>query len=524
MEIDLVQLAEVYRTESADNLTAMEQALLVLEQRGHPEPDLVFAVLRAAHTLKGNSATIGFEAVTETAHLLEDQLERLHDGSLAFSGDLITQMLEQVDALRSMVQAAAGPDPVAPRPVETPAAARGLARDSTLRVNVGRLDTLLDLTAEISIARGRLAQLVARGDGADEHVTATLGQLEQLHASLQEEVMQLRMVPLGPTLRSYHRTVRDLARKQGKQVQLVIEGHDVEVDTSIAEQMRDALTHMIRNAVDHGIELPAERVALGKLPAGTITLRALHRPGAVVIELADDGRGLDPARIAARAEAAGLVADAARLSDEQLVGLIFEPGFSTASEVTAVSGRGVGMDIVRRQVRALRGTIESASRTGHGTRFSIRLPLTVAIISGFRVSVGGESYVLPLEAVEECVDFRNAQGRGMDEGVLNLRGAPVPYVHLGDLLKNRGEAAPAGRPSVVVVRHADRRVGLVVDALEGDCQVVIKPLTGMLQQLPALAGSTILGDGRVALILNVPQLVGLRTGSGHGNAVAVTTR
>jgi two-component system, chemotaxis family, sensor kinase CheA len=510
MDAELQRIAEVYRTESAENLSTMEQALLALERSGRSDSGLVHAVLRAAHTLKGNSATMGFEAVAQAAHQLEDQLERLHDGTLPFSGDLITHFLEAVDGLRRLLRSALGAVPVVAQIGDATPEAKGPARDTTLRVNVARLDTLLDLTAEITIARGRLAQLVVPGATVTESAVATLGQLEQLHAAVQGEVMRLRMVPLAPTLRACHRTVRDLARKQGKQVQLVIEGHDVEVDTSIAEQMRDPLTHMIRNAVDHGIELPAERVAVGKPATGTITLRALHRAGSVVIELVDDGRGLDRARIAAKAEALGVVADAGALSDEQLLALIFEPGFSTAAEVTAVSGRGVGMDIVRRHIRGLRGTIDTASTPGHGTRFTIQLPLTVAIIDGFRVRTAGQVYVLPLEAVEECLDSRGARrrpGEASRDGVLNLRGAPVPFARLRDVLGLEGEPAP--RESVVVVRHGGRRVGLVVDVLEGDCPAVIKPLTGVLQQLPGIAGSTILGDGRVALILDVPQLIGL---------------
>jgi two-component system chemotaxis sensor kinase CheA len=508
MDAELQRIAEVYRTESAENLSTMEQALLALERSGRSDTGLVHAVLRAAHTLKGNSATMGFEQVAQGAHQLEDQLERLHDGTLSFSGDLITRFLEAVDGLRRLLRAALDAEPVVASIGETTPEPKGPARDATLRVNVGRLDTLLDLTAEITIARGRLAQLVVPGNEVTESAVATLGQLEQLHAAVQEEVMRLRMVPLGPTLRACHRTVRDLARKQGKQVQLVIEGHDVEVDTSIAEQMRDPLTHMIRNAVDHGIELPPERVTAGKPATGTITLRALHRAGSVVIELVDDGRGLDRARIAAKAEALGVATGA--LTDEQLLALIFEPGFSTAAEVTAVSGRGVGMDIVRRHIRGLRGTIDTASTPGSGTRFTVQLPLTVAIIDGFRVRAAGGVYVLPLEAVEECLDSRGVRtrpGETSQDGVLNLRGAPVPFARLRDVLGLPGK--PAQRESVVVVRHGERRVGLVVDVLEGDCPAVIKPLTGVLQQLPGIAGSTILGDGRVALILDVPQLIGL---------------
>lgn len=513
MDIELQRLVDVYRIESSENLATMEQALLTLERSGHPDAELIRNVLRAAHTLKGNSATIGYDAVAAAAHILEDQLEQLREGSLAFSADLITRFLQAVDELRGLLRAAG---PVAGTVPEKKAP----TKDSTLRVAIGRLDTLLDLTAEITIARGRLSQLAGVADTADGALAGTLDRLEQLHGSLQEEVMKLRMVPLGPSFRMHHRTVRDVARKQGKEVEVEIHGQDVEVDTSIAEHLRDPLTHMVRNAVDHGIESPSERRKAGKSAAGRIVLRAEHRGGSVVIEVSDDGRGLDRARIAAKAQALGLIADANALTEEQAHALIFEAGFTTAAAVSDVSGRGVGMDIVRRQINALRGTVEVITAPGQGTRFVIRLPLTVAIIAGFRVSVGHEGYVLPLEAVEECVDFSavHAQGGGA-EGVLNLRGAAVPFAHLRDLMGLPSAQVPR-RASVVIIRHGDTRVGVVVDSLDGDCQAVIKPLAAVLNRPKGIAGSTILGDGRVALILDVPQLVELATRRARARSAA----
>ena len=516
MDADL-QLTQAYRAESAENLAAIEQGLLAMERRGSPDTASLQALLRAAHTLKGNSQIAGRSDVAQATHALEDTLEGLRANRIAWTESLATELLAATDTLREMTLAAPEPAPAdalaadaAPAP--TPGDAASEVRASSLRVAIARLDTLLDLTGEIAIARGRMSQLLTAGAAAGEALGATLWQLEQLHGALQQEVMQLRMVPLEPSFAAQRRTVRDAARACGRQARLVIAGGDVEVDTSIAEQLRDPLTHLLRNAVDHGIEPAAERLALGKSPTGTITLRAEHRGDAVVVELSDDGRGLDRARIAAKAQALGLVADAAALTDEQLYALIFESGLSTAETVTPVSGRGVGMDVVRRHVLALRGTIEIASSPGNGTRFTIRLPLTVAIISGFTVGVGGERYVLPLDAVEECVDFAATRAHGTaGEGVLNLRGAPLPYMHLADVF---GLArADARRASVVVVRHAERRIGLVVDVLDGDCQAVIKPLAAGLQRLPALAGSTILGNGRVALILDVPRLIDLVTSS-----------
>ena len=512
MDIELQRLVEVYRIESGENLATMEQALLTLERSGHPDAELIRNVLRAAHTLKGNSATIGYDAVAAAAHTLEDQLEQLREGTLAFSPDLITRLLQAVDQLRGLLRTTGTTSEKLAAEKKAP------AKDSTLRVAIGRLDTLLDLTAEITIARGRLMQLTS-SEAADSGLASTLDRLEQLHGSLQEEVMKLRMVPLGPSFRMHHRTVRDVARKQAKEVEVEIHGEDVEVDTSIAEHLRDPLTHMVRNAVDHGIESPAERRKAGKSAAGKIVLRAEHRGGSVVIEVSDDGRGLDRARIAAKAQALGLVADADALTDEQAHALIFEAGFTTAATVSDVSGRGVGMDIVRRQINALRGTVEIVSAAGQGTRFVIRLPLTVAIIAGFRVSVGQDGYVLPLEAVEECVDFSSVRAQGGAEGVLNLRGAAVPYAHLRDLM-GLPSADVSRRASVVIIRHGETRVGVVVDSLNGDCQAVIKPLAAVLNRPKGIAGSTILGDGRVALILDVPQLVELATRRARARSAA----
>ena len=503
MDDELRELMAVFRTEAGESLATMEDSLLALERLGTPDAELLHATLRAAHTLKGNASIVGADTLMRAAHAIEDTLQRLREGEAELTPAVISELFEGLDHLGALVRAATGEDVGAP--ARGAASAQSGARGGTLRVNIARLDTLLTLTGEITIVRARLAAQLAAGAGADAALGGTLWQLEQLHAALQDEVMQLRMVPLGPSFRPLYRTVRDLS-VGGKEARLEVDGADVEVDTSIAEQIRDPLTHMVRNAMDHGIEPREERLASGKPAAGTITLHASHRGGAVVLELRDDGRGLDRARIAARAERAGLVADASALSDEQLLNFIFEPGFSTAETVSEVSGRGVGMDVVRRHIRGLRGSIELASQPGHGTTITIRLPLTVAIIEGFTVGVGGERYVLPLDAVVECVDFTSSRAQGGGSGgILNLRGSALPYVHLRKVL---GLPAGASRhSSVVVVHHGERRAGLVVDALEGNCQAVIKPLSGALRQLPGIAGSTILGDGRVALILHVPHLV-----------------
>jgi two-component system, chemotaxis family, sensor kinase CheA len=313
------------------------------------------------------------------------------------------------------------------------------------------------------------------------------------------------MVPIGPTFRQHTRTVRDLATSSGKQARLEIEGEDVEVDTTVVNLIRDPLTHMLRNAVDHGLETPEKRQAAGKEPCGLIRLKAFHDTGNIVIQISDDGAGLNRARILEKARSRGL-ATKAELSDSELFRLIFEPGFTTAEKVTDVSGRGVGMDVVRRNIEALRGTVSVESKEGAGTTLTIRLPLTLAIIEGFLVGVGLETYVLPLDVVVECVDLPESERSiTASEGMINLRGKSLPYVRLRHMFG--GEIENSVREQIVVVQHHDLRAGFVVDALYGENQIVIKPLGKLFQGLPGVSGSTILGNGRVALILDVPAIV-----------------
>jgi two-component system chemotaxis sensor kinase CheA len=314
------------------------------------------------------------------------------------------------------------------------------------------------------------------------------------------------MVQVGPLFHQHYRTVRDLALANGKSARLEIEGEDAELDTTVIEHLRDPLTQMIRNSMAHGIEFPEEREACGKDPCGRISLRAFHDGGSIVVQVADDGRGLDRAGIRHRARERGLAAEPDKLSDQQLARLVFEPGFSTAESATLSSGRGVGMDVVRRNIETLHGSVRIDSVDGDGTVVTIRLPLTLAIIDGFNVGIDDENYVLPLTSVVECMDLpvdENRRARGC--GVIHLRGSVLPYVRLRQLLGIRSPV-PA-RESVVVVSSGGERAGISVDALNGESQTVIKPLGRFFRKTAAVAGSTILGDGRVALILDVSELL-----------------
>jgi two-component system chemotaxis sensor kinase CheA len=379
-------------------------------------------------------------------------------------------------------------------------------RADTVRVDIGKLDRMLNLAGEIAVAHGRLRQ--ALGDSAHQGTDAREAQeaLERLSVDLQEQIMKARMVPVGPIFRQYLRTVRDLSQVTGKSARLVLEGEDVEIDLSMVEHLKDPITHMIRNAVDHGIEKPENRHRAGKDPCGIITLNAFHDGASIVIQITDDGAGLNRQRIAARVRALGGPTDPDSLPDQELFRYLFEPGFSTAEQITDLSGRGVGMDIVKRNIESLRGAVTVESRLGAGTTITIRLPLTLAIIDGFGVGVADETFILPLHSVRECLTMPADGPCGANGfGVFELRGMPVPYLRLRDWY-----ALPGQRPvreSIVVVEENGMQAGLAVEQLYGAHQTVIKPLGAHFKDVPGIAGSAILGNGRVALIVDVAALL-----------------
>ena len=538
--LDRAELLQIFTAESEENLRDMEVSFVQLESAPQDEETLQ-AIFRAAHTIKGNAAGLGFPALAKFAHGVEDVLDGLRTGAMVLTTPLATILLRTVDALRQLVAAAVkGADELLPEHLElledlmveggggqdssiAPSESKkerrggqsrrradqsGGMRAQTLRVEIEKLDRMLNLTGEIAVARERLAGLLEEGDRAKqlEDILEAHRAADRLFMDLQEEVMKIRMVPLGPTFRQFVRSVRDVATAQGKLAYVELAGEDVDVDMNVIEHLRDPLTHIVRNAVDHGIEAPEKREALGKDPRGRLSLQAWHEGGSIVIKVQDDGAGLERSRVIERARAMGYGAEFDKLADSELFRLILEPGFSTASEVTEYSGRGVGMDVVRRNVEALRGVISIESRAGVGTTITIRLPLTLAIIRGFAVGVDEETYIMPLDAVIECIEFpRDGCEEFAGRGVINLRGQALPYVRLRDCFRLGGQ--PTERENVLVLRYHDQRVGLVVDRLFGENQTVIKPLSRTLGDLPGVSGSAILGNGRVALILEVEGLL-----------------
>jgi two-component system chemotaxis sensor kinase CheA len=528
-----------FLVESEEGLDLMEQALVQMES-SPSDPELLHKIFRVAHTLKGNATSLELKELAGFAHVVEDLLDVFREQQTLPTADLISLLLKAVDELRAMVSSAAtGPreltagltaeqqglkkkiarevekrakkDTTASgAPGESSAAAKvdtlPGAGHRTLRADVDKLDHMLNLTGEIVIAQGRLRQMIEKlGTEQGRAILEMHREAERLYMDLQSEVMSIRMVPIGPLFRQFVRSVRDLAKSHGKLARLEVVGADVEVDTTVLEQLKDPLLHLVRNAVDHGLEKPAVRQSQGKNACGLIRLSAAHSGGNIVVKLQDDGAGFDRSRILDKARRVGLLSGEDEIRDRDIYDLAFHAGFSTAESVTDLSGRGVGLDVVRRNIDILRGTVEIASTAGKGTTITIRLPLTLAIIEGFSVRVGPETFIVPLEHVIECTELPASQSNAEASGILSLRGTALPYVRL-----RRAFGLPGVTPkkeNIVVVKINEFHAGIAVDELLGGMQTVVKPLGRAFRGVPAIAGSTVLGDGRVGLIIDVPSLL-----------------
>ena len=538
MDFDRDKVVASFLAESEEGLQLMEQSLVALEEDAE-NSELLNDIFRVAHTIKGNASALDFPELAGFAHGVEDLLELVRRKQAAFSQELASMMLGAVDALRVLVPAAAqGNDRLTPSqqtikqqiadkvslargvtpqstadvnhsptsPTTVPAPAAPAALNRTLRVDIAKLDEMLTLTGEIAIAQGQLRRrLEGLNTEAGHEILEMHHATDRLYKELQEQVMNVRMVPVGPLFQQLVRAVRDISHSHNKLARLEIIGTEVEVDTRVLEQLKDPLLHMMRNAIDHGIESPEQRHALGKNPCGVLQLQAFHTAGHIIIQLTDDGAGFNRQRILNKAKSLGWLEDGQKLSDQDVLRLVFNAGFSTAEQVTDLSGRGVGMDVVRRNIDSLRGSIEIHSAEGKGSMITIRLPLTLAIIEGFSVVAAGETYVIPLEMISECLHLPEETISSSNGGVLSLRGEPLPYVRLRDVL-GIGGAAPE-RENVVVLQYEGGRAGLAVDELLGENQAIIKPLSRLFRQVRGISGSTILGDGRVALILDVSTLM-----------------
>ena len=383
----------------------------------------------------------------------------------------------------------------------------------SIRVSADKLSELINLVGELVIASAN-TEVTAR-QANNEDLTETTAGLSNLVAEIRDTALNLRMVEIGATFNRLRRVVREGSRNLDKDIDLIIKGGDTELDKIVIDKIADPLMHLVRNSIDHGIETPEQRREKGKNAKGTLELNAYHDSGSIVITISDDGNGLSKERILNKALERGLIKEGHELADKDIYKLIFEPGFSTAEVVTDISGRGVGMDVVKRNIDALRGQIDVESNPGVGTKFSIRLPLTLAIIDGFLTRVGQHSYVIPLDMVDECMEFQTDNHSYIDSNFINLRGEVLPYVRLSNLFNdndNDNEIDTAAdkkahKENIIVTNYAGKKTGFIVNELLGEYQTVIKPLGDIFKGLKGISGSTILGTGEVAMIIDVPELV-----------------
>ena len=474
------------------------------------------AAFRAFHTVKGMAGFLAFDAIQTICHDAETVLDSPRHGESELSSEAVQSLLGSVDALREAV-ASVGGDPSPQPPTDAPSEQR-VSRDThtttegrTVRVDEARLDRLLDAIGELVVAQTMIVGATSELVDVWGPVAGHFAHLDKLTRELQDMATSLRMVPLAATVRKMARLVRDLAHDAGKQVEFVASGEDTELDRALVDVVADALVHLLRNAMDHGIESPAERAAAGKPEAGTVTLSAYHQGGSVHIDVIDDGRGVDPARVIEKARSLGLLAEGEQPTDREALALVMAPGFSTAEKVTAVSGRGVGMDAVRRTVEDLHGQIDITSAPGKGTRFHLRVPLTLAVIDGMVVRVGDERYIVPTASIIRSVRPTPAQLTSVLGGgtVMQTEGGLVPLVMLADLFGVHDAEKDPTAGVVTVVSDGERQAGIAACELVGQQQVVIKPLGEAFRGMPGLAGGAIMPDGTVGLIADVAGLIEL---------------
>jgi two-component system, chemotaxis family, sensor kinase CheA len=526
------EIVAEFLAESAESLERLDRDLLALE-RDPDSREVLASVFRTMHTIKGTCGFLGFGRLERVAHAAESLLAGLRDGSRAMEPEIAELLLRTGDALRAMLEriAATGAEgadvhddligelerlrdapatrPTAPTAAGTQTVERAerpvSVAEPTVRVDLSLLDHLMTVVGELVLARNHLVQLAV--DHVDPTLTTASQGIDRITAELQDGVMKTRLQPIRTALGPFPRVVRDLAVALGKRARIETEGEDTELDRSIVEAIKDPLAHLIRNALDHGIESPEDRVAAGKPEEGVVVVRAYHEGGQVTIEVSDDGRGIDPATIRTRAIAQGVVGaeHAARLTDRQAIDLLFLPGFTTTDHVTTVSGRGVGMDVVRTNIERVGGSVDVAGEPGRGTTFKIRIPLTLAIVPALIVTAGGQRFAIPQANVLELVSVRAEDIRSIhDARVYPRRDRLLPFLSLAGEL-DRGDGWPwAG--SLVVVRADDRRFGLIVEELSDSVEIVVKPLGRHLSGLEVYAGATILGDGGVAAIIDVVGL------------------
>lgn len=552
MSDELDEIREIFIEECKDGLAVMEKGLLQLDQGDLGDAALnavINEIFRAAHSIKGGGATFGFPAIAAFTHVLETLLGCLRDGSLPVDRAAIDLLLAAVDGVADMVAALAEGAPsnevaiadvrarmeafmetpsatdveaapvsaaAAPSPPAVSAVEKAQSKQHEfIRVDIDKVDDMINLVGELIITQSMLSRLGDDFHGPQaEALRDALDQLRRNTRELQESAMRIRMLPIDSTFQRFPRMVRDLSHKIGKQVELKFSGEGTELDKTVLEKLADPLTHLVRNALDHGLETPPVRRAMGKPEVGELHLNAYHQGGYIYIEVSDDGAGLDTVRILAKAREKGLIDEDPGLTEADIHRLIFLPGFSTAESISDLSGRGVGMDVVVRNIEALGGYVEVSSAHGMGSTFTIRLPLTLAILDGQLVRVADDIYILPLLSIVESVqlrpgDLNNVPGHAE---LFRLRGEYIPVLRMRSLFDVPSAKAEAsvGDGLLVIVESDGRQIGVVVDALLNQQQVVIKSLETNYRQVAGIQGATILGDGRVALIVDTAALATLQ--------------
>jgi two-component system chemotaxis sensor kinase CheA len=548
------ELLKEFANESREHLQNVENGVLILEE-SPADSETLNSIFRAFHTFKGGSGFLNLAPINKLAHELESLLDMARQNKIQITSEVIDVILNGGDTLRQFIDAIesqiSGDSPPAPIVIPTGSLRRRIANviageaaivpqqfegqtafirraaavaeplsqeapkkigskaSSTIKVDTHKLDSLVDMVGEMVIAQSLVAQDAELKSLGSQRLARNLAQLARVTKELQRSTMALRMVPIRATFQKMTRVVRDLSVRAGKQVELVMIGEETELDRNIVEELSDPLIHMMRNSVDHGIEKPEVREAAGKNPIGTVTLAAFHQGGNFVVRIKDDGAGLNRERILKKAAAQGLIEQNAELTDSEVFGLIFAPGFSTAEVVTDISGRGVGMDVVRRNIEHLRGKIEIESTPGHGATFSIYLPLTLAIIDGLIVRVGDDRYIVPTLSVRESFRPTRAMLSTVHERgeIVSVRGRLLPLLRLKEIFSGLPDKTDPTEAVVIVVQADRMERCILVDELIGKQEVVIKSLGDTFQQNPWMAGAAILGDGRVGLILDVNTLV-----------------
>lgn len=540
-EIDYERLLQVFVEEATESLEVLDDSLLTLSDS--PADSAARAeAFRRLHTLKGDAGTVDLPHLAEFLHRLEDLFDTARQRNLGVSARAVALLLDATDLLREMIAVApeqrpahrqraaeisqrlAAPGELLVSGSDEVAGAGAPGSDrpaSLLRVPIEKLDALVDRVGELAVARTQFGLRLASGAASHAELIEMHRESDRLFLGLQEAVLRLRMVPVGRALQRNRRLVRQLAEQLGKQVRLQIDGGDVDVDAGVVARLVEPLSHLLRNAVDHGIEPPADRQRLGKNEVGVVGIAVAQEPGHVVVRVADDGRGLDRQRLAARAIQLGAI-DRAPASPEAIDRLVFLSGLSTADRLNQVSGRGVGLDVVLQQVESLRGTIAVGSRPGEGTSFVLRLPLSLAVIDGFHVEVAGDTYVLPIESVVATAEL--AAGLATQAaGLLPWGDRTVPFLRLRDAF-GFPAAAPERQIAVIVGAGGTQRAALVVDRVLGQEPTVIKAIGRAFKAVKGLAGATVLNDGRVALVLQPEDLVGslLRSGAAGRRSAPAT--